>query len=303
MIQYYFRSEENETLHALSDFQSHVWIYVENPSDKELVELASRYGLEEGHLRDAIDIHEVPRLEIEGEIKYMYTRFAFRENGRIATAPVLIAMAPHFVLTVSVQRLPHLDKFLTGKMNAYTNEKGRLLIQLFNEIISEYNSFLTDIGRRVRYVGVDLEKIGNRDIVQFVSYEAILNDFLTALVPTQAILNQLLLDKSFAGEKDLVEDLFLGIGQLIEIGKSHLKNIVNIRGAYSTIVTNNLNSVIKLLTVLTVMLTIPMMIGSFYGMNVALPFGESPNAFWGVLAISFFISSGLLLVFRRNRWI
>lgn len=303
MIQYYFRSEKNDPLRILPDFQRQVWIYVENPSDKELTELASRHGLEEGHLRDAIDIYEVPRLEIEGEVKYMYTRFAFREDERIATAPVLIVMAPDFVLTISAHRLPHLDKFLTGKTDAYTSEKGRLLIQLFNEIIAEYNSFLTDIGRRVRYMGVDLEKIGNQDIVQFVSYEAILNDFLSALVPTQAILNQLLSDKSFASEKDLVEDLFLGIGQLIEIGKSHLKNIVNIRGAYSTIVTNNLNSVIKLLTVLTVMLTIPMMIGSFYGMNVALPLGESPNAFWGVLAVSFLISSGLLIIFRRNRWI
>src|SRR3990172_1492160 len=127
------------------------------------------------------------------------------------------------------------------------------------------------------------EKINNKDIIQFVTYESVLNDFLTALEPTNVILKNLFSGKFLKltdQEKEWVEDLYFSNSQLIELSQANLRNIVNIREAYSTIITNNLNRVIRLLTSLTVILAVPTMIASIYGMNIDLPFDHSPNAFF-----------------------
>ncbi|KKL16870.1 hypothetical protein LCGC14_2491250, partial [marine sediment metagenome] len=92
------------------------------------------------------------------------------------------------------------------------------------------------------------------------------------------------------------------IGQLMEMCRSNLKNIANIRDAYSTIMTNNLNNVVKLLTSLTVILMVPTLISSLYGMNVKLPFAESPIAFVGILIFTFLLSLLILAIFIRKRF-
>jgi len=155
-------------------------------------------------------------------------------------------------------------------------------LQIFSRINQVYNKFLTDISKNVRSVSVKLEKIENKDVIRFVNFEIILNDFLTALNPINNLLQDLLSGKFlklYEKDKDLIEDLSLGTGQLIERCRADLKTIVNIRESYSTIITNNLNRVIKLLTALTIILTIPTIIASIYGMNVRLPLADNPLAF------------------------
>jgi magnesium transporter len=180
------------------------------------------------------------------------------------------------------------------------------LLQLFSRLVASYNQFLTDISRRVRRLGIRLEEITNKEIAQLVAFEGVLNDFLSALVPTNTILGNLLSSKFlklYEEDKELIEDLILSIGQLVEICKSNLKTMVNIRESYSTIMTNNLNRVIKLLTALTVILAVPTMIASFFGMNVALPGAGSPHAFVWIFGFTVLIAGLLLLVFIRNRWL
>ena len=106
----------------------------------------------------------------------------------------------------------------------------------------------------------------------------------------------------FEEDKDLIEDLLLNNNQLIGISKSNLKNIVNIREAYSTIMGNNLNKIIKFLTALTVVLNIPVLISGFYGMNVALPLAQSGFAFWYLVFSSVIISIILIIVFIKMDW-
>lgn len=102
---------------------------------------------------------------------------------------------------------------------------------------------------------------------------------------------------------DTIEDLSLESGQLAQITKDTIRNMVNIREAYSTILTNNLNRVIKLFTSLTIILTLPTIVGTFYGMNVALPFAQNPYAFFGILGITIMLSLIALIIFIRNDWL
>lgn len=306
MIKIYHRTLKDKEPKVLSTLKAGVWVYVEEPTDSEIKQLAEDFQLDEGLLRDATDPYEVPRLEREDGVVYIYTRVPFQEGNRVATSPVLIALTDTAVVTLANRPLSIFETFFGGKTKFTTTQKTKFFLQLFSEINNVYNSFLTTMSRRVRSTSVQLESITNKTIVQFVGFENILNDFLAALVPTSALLNNLLSGKTlklYEEDRDLVEDIFLTNGQLIELAKANLKTIVNIREAYSTIVSNNLNQVVKLLTSLTIIMTVPMIISSFYGMNIALPFADSPHAFTGIFAVTVIIALAIFAIFNRNGWL
>jgi magnesium transporter len=306
MIAIYHKSIKDGGLRTLESFQSGSWIYAENPTVEELDKLAADFSLERDLLEDAKDLQEVPRQEIENDVIYIFTRIPYEDHLTSATIPILFVLGRDFVITITQQRPSFVEKFILGQVNFNTNQKTRLFIQLFHQINVEYNRSINSINRQVRGMHIQFQNITNEDIVRFVTFENALNDFLAALVPTSNILKDLLSGKHLKlHEKDgeLVEDLFLANGQLIEICRSTLKNIFNIRNAYSTIMTNDLNRVIKLLTALTIILSVPTIIASIYGMNVVLPLAENNQAFWligGGTIISVFV---LFLLFKKNRWL
>ncbi|MDP2704065.1 MAG: magnesium transporter CorA family protein [bacterium] len=305
MITIFQKTVKDAELKKLPEFRVGSWIYVESPSPEEVLTLTSQFGLEEGYLKDALDPYEVPRVEMEESGAYFFTRLPFQENDHVITAPMLIVIGIDFLMTVSQRPLPFLEKFVSGRVHVATTQKIKLFLQIVQEVNSLYSKFVTAISKNVRATSVNVERISNKDIVQFVRFEGALNDFMGALVPSNVMLSNLLSGKSlqlYEEDKDLMEDLSLHAGQLVELCRSSLKTIVNIREAYSTIVTNNLNRVIKFLTALTILLTVPTMIASLYGMNVPLPLADSPFAFWIILGSVLGISGTLLWVFSKNRW-
>ena len=306
MIKIYQKTIRDRAVKTLDSFKVGSWVYVENPTEEEIKSLAGKHSLEESLLRDALDPYEVPRIEIERKTAYVFTRVPYGEEIKISTAPLLIVIGENFVLTLSTLPLPFLEEFLAGKVDFSTTQKTKLFLQIFSQIVSAYNNSLNNISRRVRSVGIHLEAITNKDIAQLVGFEGVLNDFLSALVPTNTILGNLLAGrfiKLYEEDRELVEDLILDTGQLVEFCKSNLKTMVNIREAYSTIVTNNLNRIIRLLTALTVIIAIPTMVFSFFGMNVALPGAATPQAFFWILSGTGLIGIFLLITFIKNRWL
>ncbi|MBI3088770.1 MAG: magnesium transporter CorA family protein [Candidatus Colwellbacteria bacterium] len=306
MIKIYQKTIRDKETKTVDSFKVGSWIYVEAPTEEEIKSLVERHKLEESLLKDALDLYEVPRIEFERQAVYVFTRVPYGEETKISTAPLLIVIGENFVLTLSERPLPFIEQFLNGKVDFSTTQKTKLFLQIFSQIVSSYNNSLNSISRSVRSVGLHLEKITNKDIARLVSFEGVLNDFLSALVPTNTILNNLLSGrfiKLYEEDRELVEDLSLGIGQLTESCKSNLKTMVNIREAYSTIITNNLNRIIRLLTALTVILAVPTMIASFFGMNVALPAADSPQAFFWILTGTGATAALILGIFIKNRWL
>ncbi|HUC20835.1 MAG TPA: CorA family divalent cation transporter, partial [Candidatus Polarisedimenticolaceae bacterium] len=145
------------------------------------------------------------------------------------------------------------------------------------------------------------------NFVQFVVIEDVLNDYLSELLPTNTMLTNLLAGKHnlsfYEEDRDLIEDLVLGTRQSIEASKSNLRTIVNIREAYSNIMTNNLNRQIKLLTSLTIILMIPNVIVGFFGMNVPIPLSAFPWAFPLILLTTLGLCSYLVWLFNRRGWL
>lgn len=309
MIGIFQRTVRDEKMKAVEEFRSGSWIYVESPTDEEILKLAEDFSLNADLLRDGIDPYEVPRMEIDGDAIYLFTRTPYKTDDEITTVPLLVVLGSDFFLTLSKERHPFFRKMVSGGMDFYTSQKTAMLIRVFSEMLSLYNESLTNIRRQVRIASGRIEEITNNDITKFLSFEGAINDFLAALVPTNAILSTLLsgkapkdLIKLYEADRDLVEDLFLENAQTIELCKSSLKTIVNIREAHSTILTNNLNRTMKLLTALTVVLTIPTFISGFFGMNVGVPFEGEAIGFWIVMAVTIIVSGLVFYLFQKKRW-
>lgn len=309
MIKLFFKTIRDKELKTLDNFKNGCWVYVSNPSEKELDKLEKEYSLDRGHLTDAIDPYEVPRIEVEGKCTYIFTRYPVQleKDQKISTVPILIVVSENFVLTLSSEDL-YLNEILEKNNPSFsTTQKTKFTLQVISHINAVYNKFLNAISRDIRRVNIDLEKVDirNSDIVKLVSFEIMLNDFLSALEPIKGNINLLISGKVlelFEEDKELTEDLLLNINQLIGISQANLKNIVNIREAYSNIMTNNLNKKIKFLTALTVVLNIPVLISSFYGMNVPLPLSQTPFAFWYLFFVSITISLILIMIFVKRDW-
>lgn len=308
MIQYWHKTIRDKKFKQLDTFKKGSWIYVEDPSESEVQSLIADFKLDEGMLEDALDIDEVPRLESENGYHYLFTRFPYTDTHlQIVTVPVLIVVGSDLLLTLSLRPLPRLETLMQNDA-VNSTQRAKLLLQIIDHIVDDYERHLTTVSKQILGVRnrLRVEQINNRDFIQFVTIEDELNDFMSALVPTNTMLKRLLTGrhmKLHEDDKELIEDLLLSNEQSIESAKSNIKTIVSIREAYSTIATNNLNQIIRVLTSITVILTVPTIVASAYGMNVRLPFADNPDAFWLIMSITLLIAALLIMLFRRQKWL
>ncbi len=308
MISYYQKTVSSKTLKQIPDFKVGSWVSVDRPNEEEILHLVGTLGLDEGLLRDSLDPYEVPRVENDGKTAYIFTRYPFLEEGKVVTLPVLIGIAEGFVFTVVQRPFPFLDKFVEGKIEFNTTQKIRFLLQIFQEINSTYSTMLTLVSKEVRRHQSNLGKdITNEDIVSFVEFENVLSDLLDALGPTKTTLENILSGKLltlYEKDKAYADDLVLETGQLLDRTRALLRTVQSIRSAYSTIMTNNLNRVIKFLTGMTIVVTVPGIVVNIFGMNVRLPIeSEHAVAFWFVIALTIVLTIFAVWFFRKKGWI
>ena len=307
VITYYFRNTKEDPLETLTEPKVGVWGHIVNPTLQELILLTERYALDRTIIDDSKDIFEVPRFEQEGSISYFLTRYPYDvQDIDIDTAPILIIIGDSFLLTITQQEVPFLKPFIEGKRVFNTTQKINLFLEFMFELIIAYERKLT---RTRRLVYKDMGRVRNirgKDIQRLVFLEQELNETISALVPTNAWLQQLTKGnyiQMFSDDNERLEDLLIANSQLIESAKSILKTIQNIRSASESILTQNLNGTIRMLTVFTIVLTIPTLIASLFGMNVAVPFQTNPSGFWIIFGFIMIMVGVALYFFNRSRWI
>lgn len=307
MIKYYYKSLRTQEVKELHDYQRGSWVYAEAPTDEEVQDLVKRFGLERGHIEDALDADEMPRLERESAQSYVFVRFAYKnEEEELVTVPLLFIFGDEILITVSLIRLPGLDDFLNGKIDFATTQRAKLVLQILQQISERYDSFITRTSKQIKLIRSRLRghEITTQDFIDFVMIEDELNEFLSSLQPTNATLRRLLLGRYmtlFDEDQDIVEDLLLNNEQSIEACNSNLKSIDNIREAYSSISSHNLNYTMKVLTVATVIIALPNVFYGMYGMNVGLPFQHRTWAFEAVAGFTLVLIISLLVFARKRR--
>lgn len=307
MIKYYYKSIRTPVLQESDNFKRGSWVCVEAPTDEELEQLALRFNLEPGILEDSKDEDEVPRLEKDSGISYFFVRFPYRKsNGEVDTSPLLIIFGGDYVITVSLVRLPALDYLRRGRVPFATTQRAKLVLLILSNISDDYDRFISQTSRKLKGIRVRLRghSISNQDLIDFVTIEDELNEFLSSLQPNNATLRRLLVGRHIPlieVDQDLVEDLMLNNAQSIEASKSNLKSIGNIRDAYSAIASNNLNRTLTILTVATILISVPSLAMGVYSLNIPLPAQHSTDTFWIIMAINVTLMSVVLYIARKKR--
>lgn len=307
MLKRYYRTLRDATMGEIDTFRSGAWVHLEAPSEAEVADVVSQYDLTPGHLEDALDEDEVPRLEIEGDQIYLYVRFAMREkDGEFATFPLLIVLAKNAVITVSSRHVAALEALSAGRLAVATTQKTKLVLLILQRITEQYDYLIDKTSRKIQGVRQRLrtQAVTNDDFVDFVSIDDELNEFLSSLQPNNAALRRLLSGhhlKLFEEDKDLVEDLLLMNDQSIEKCNENIRSIVGVRDAHSSISDNSLNQTMKVLTVATLCMAIPNMFFGIYSMNIVTPFQHSKFAFFIIVTFTLTITLLFFLLGRRKR--
>lgn len=306
MITYYFRTIKDETIKQVFEVRTGIWIHAVAPTSDEIAQLIKDFSLDEDIIEDAEDFFEVPRLERSAGASYFFTRYPYTDQKEgTDTAPLLIVMGESFVLTLALREVPQFKKMIDGKEKIVTTQKAKLFIQIMDTITHSFDTDAMRLRKAVQKDRVRLRKIGPREIERLVSYETKLNNLVDALIPTNVWLQQVPKGnymQLFSDDIEMMEDLMIANNQVVDSARSVLKNIQNIRGSIEAIMTSRLNNSLSILTVLTILLTVPLVIASLYGMNIELPFQHSQYAFLGIIAANVIIIGSLVVIFNRKNW-
>ncbi len=309
MQKVYFSNAKSSQLELIDDFRNGAWEQLIDPSEEELKDCATKHGLNVDLLTDGIDQYESPRTERDGNAVYVYVRY-YHPNVDVinATEPMLIVYTPTVLLTVTRANNAVIEKLSQPGSGIITTQRTKLLLQILESVNYSYTTYLNSVTRKIFRVRSQLHetKVSHRTLFDFVVLEDDLNEFLGALQPQSAVLRLLLTGKFmrlFEEDKDLIEDIALSITETIELVKSRLKTIVTIRESYDAIAASELNKTFKRLTSISIFLMVPTVVSGIYGMNVALPFAGSANAFAGLIALIIGASLLTVLYFRNRKWL
>lgn len=305
MISYLRSTHYRPVMKVRQELQPGSWLRCEKPTDQELQQLIDMQ-VDADILHDSLDPHEVPRVESEGDWTYFITRLPDTDdNFNDFTTPILFALGREYVVTVSRDSLGRLWQPFIEKTEAPTTQQTKIFMMMLDAIIRQYATRVASINRQMRAATSDVRNLRPKEIAVFVEYERKLNDYLDALIPTNTSVEKILSGKLltlYEDDRDLVEDLSIDLEQLISRCKSLLRTITNVRDSYRAVMDTRLNETMRILTVITLALTIPTMLAGLFGMNVKLPVNpESPVVFWFIVALSVTAAGTLSLYFMRKR--
>lgn len=307
MITYFYKDIRATQMEALERYQPGSWVCVERPSTEEMDEIVEKFSLDAGHMNDAFDADEMPRIEREGEVVYIFIRYAYVDDDlELTTAPLLFVIHPKALITVALHSMPRLQQFTGGKLEFTTTQKVKLMLQILTQIVDQYEVYINNISKRIKGIRTRLKthEVVNQDFIDFVTIEDELNEFLGGLQPSSAILRRLAVGKFVElheEDRELIEDLLLNNEQSIEGCRSHIRSIVNIREAHATITNNNLNRGVRTLTAATVIIALPNVFYGMYGMNVTLPFADQPWAYGMIISFTIVVIAIVIIVARKMK--
>ncbi|MDD3006980.1 MAG: magnesium transporter CorA family protein [Candidatus Pacebacteria bacterium] len=305
MINIYKSTVKSPELKKIKNIEPGSWIQVVRPTEQEIELLVKTLKIDPTILEDGLDENEIPRVEKEDGVFYMIIRFPTIKDNYISTFPLLVIITEEHIVTVCKKEEYITRCFLKKDEDFQTTKRTQFVLKAISEIFRNYDSYLNKILKDIKQKKFEINHLRNRDILFLVQEEETLNDFISALVPTINITERILRGKYitiYDKDVDVVEDLVMDSKQTLELSKNGLKSIKNIREAYSTILTNDLNKVMKFLTIATIMLTVPTIISSVFGMNVPLPMQDSPMAFFYIMGIIAISSLVLFYVIVKRRW-
>lgn len=304
-------STQNGELQELETIQKGCWINMVDPTEAEIEFVSQELGIEPDYLRDPLDEEEKSRIEKENgifliivDIPLMYTT---DEKSTFDTFPLgMIVVNDDYFVTVCLKDNPIVNDFANRPIKGFfTFKKTRFILQLLYRNAVYYLRYLKLINRKTDLIEKQLHKsMKNQELFSLLNLEKSLVYFTTSLRSNEVVMQKLLRGKflkMYPDDEDIMEEAIIENKQAIEMAHIYSNILSGMMNAFASVISNNLNIVMKFLTSVTIVLSIPTMIASFFGMNVILPGVKNVDAFWLIIGTtgSITVFAALLLAKRR----
>jgi magnesium transporter len=308
MIKIHKTAEDNQTIET-DVIEKGCWIHLVDPLSTEIEQVSECTGLDIEFLRAALDKEESSRLDVEEEQILVLLDIPVMDvvetSARYNTFPLGIILNNEFIVTVCLQENNITDDFLEQKIKTfYTYKKSRFILQMLLRIDKYYMSFLKQIDKATKNVEINLRRsMKNKELIELMELERSLVFFSTSLKSNQTTLEKMMklkMMKKYPEDEDLLEDVIIENRQAIEMATIYSNILSGTMDAFASIINNNLNMVMKLLTSITIVMAIPTIIGAFFGMNVRIPWGDFNYGFISIIGITAIISGIVLFILARK---
>ena len=286
----------NETSEVVA-FQKGNWINMIDPTEQEIEEVCENLNIEQDFIRYSLDYEEKARVDIEddGTILFIIDIPIIEKENDIevyTTMPVgIIFVRDEYIVTVSLKEndiISKIEKIVGRRISTY--KKSQFLFQIFYENSSAFLNMLKVVNKKTETIEKTLKKsLKNEELLKMLSLEKSLVYITTSLKSNEIVMEKTLrgkIIKLYEEDEDLLEDAIVENKQAIEMSKIYSDILNETMDMYASIISNNINDVMKFLTSITIILAIPTLVASLWGMNVPVPFQTYEHGFLALMGIA-----------------
>ena len=312
MFKMYSTDMETNITEETKEYKKGNWINMVSPSDEEIKTVCENIGIQEDFIRYALDSEEKARIDIEEDdntiLFIIDTPIIEIESGAkvYSTMPIgIIFVRDDYIITVSLNENPIIEDLVERKIKyIVTFKKSRMLLQIFYSNSEMFLYLLKKLNKETEIAENLLKNsMKNKELLKLLSLEKGLVYFTTSLKSNEVVMEKTMrgnLIKLYDEDEDILEDAIIENKQAIEMAKIYRDILTGTMDAYASIISNNLNGVMKYLTSITIILAIPTMIASYWGMNVPVPLQEKPFGFIAIVCGSILIGVIATLWLKRK---
>lgn len=301
-----FQTVEDK-LQEIDQFSEGCWAALTKPTNEELQQVVQETGIDIDDLRAPLDDEERSRIEQEDDYVVVLVDIpSLDEKDRYVTIPLGIYMTKQLIVTVCLEETPVLKAFMNNRVKEFfTFKRTRFVFQILYRNATSYLRYLRIIDRKSEQIEEKLHiSQKNKELIELLELEKSLVYFTTSLRSNETVLEKLLRTekvKKYPEDEELLEDVIVENKQAIEMANIYSGILSGMMDAFASVISNNLNVVMKFLSTVTIVMSIPTMIASFYGMNFDnIPLGHSPYGFFIITACTLVITSLVVLFFKKK---
>ena len=287
------------------------WIHAVAPTEADLAAIRA-FGVPPELLTHVDDPDERPRVEHAGEVALVVLHCPLRRAGSagapFVTVPLSVLLLPDGIVTVAARRLEFLDSLLDARTaGSAIASPAHVVLRIFWQVADAYLAAVRQINASVERLEDELKRsLRNEEVLGLLDYQKSLTYFATGMAANELVLQKLQRTPALhldAAGHELLDDVRIEVRQAIEMVGISDNILSQMMDAFASIVSNNLNSVMKVLTSVTILLSIPTLVASLYGMNVILPGARHPLALGAIVLLCLALCGLLFVVFRRRNWL
>ena len=275
------------------------WIHMENPTDREIELIERITGVDESLLKAALDEDERARIEVDdGDTLILFDIPTIEEEEdyySYSTMPLGVVLTHNTVITICLRENSVIHTLMSGRAKGLdTSKRFFFLYQLLFYTHVKYQQYLRQIDRSSQRIQTELHRATkNKELIQLLDLEKSLVYFSTSLRGNSVVIERVSKMQKVRSEEEeeILEDVGVENRQAIDMCKNFQDILASTMSTYASVISNNQNSIMKTLTIMTVIISVPTLFASFWGMNTGVPFEGKDYGFWIVVAISVVISS------------